>query len=450
MATDFKLPSLGENISSGDVVSVLVNEGDDIQVNQGVLEIETDKAVVEVPSSTAGKVSKIYVKKGQTVKIGDPLIAIEAGGAATESKPAAAAQPAKAEPPKPQPPKPQPAAAAKAPEPKPAEKKPEPAPAARAPSKPAEPAPVSSNGGAGRRQAVEEADDEPVRAGVAAAAGPSTRRLARELGVDIGHIQGTGPSGRITGEDVVAAVRHSTAQSSSGSKAGKSHLPEGVESRDNWGLVSRQPMPRIRKTIAANMVRSTSTIPHVTNFDDADITELERIRKGTQADYVDAGIKLTMMPFVMKAVAQALHVHHLLNASLDMEQEEIIYKDYVNLGVAVDTERGLVVPVVRNVERLSIRQLAQALAEISEKAKTGKFAIEDQNGGSFTISNLGAIGGTYSTPIINPPQVGILLLGRSRKLPVVMDDNKIEPRLMMPLSISYDHRLVDGAAAAGS
>ena len=441
MATDFKLPPLGENISSGDVVSVLVNEGDEIQANQGVLEIETDKAVVEVPCSAAGKVSKIYVKKGQTVKIGDPLITavgsraarggrIEAGRRSQArhrrtSRQSAGTQAGREK--------------------------------ARAGSggqglRPVAPSPLAASSN-GVRLLVslrsKNRTEEPARARCAqAAAGPSTRRLARELGVDISHIQGTGPSGRITREDVVAAVRHSTAQSSSGSKAGKSHLPEGVESRDNWGLISRQPMPRIRKTIAANMVRSTSTIPHVTNFDDADITELERIRKGTQADYVDAGIKLTMMPFVMKAVAQALRVHHLLNASLDMEQEEIIYKDYVNLGVAVDTERGLVVPVVRNVERLSIRQIAMALAEISEKAKTGKFAIADPHRGSFTISNLGAIGGTYSTPIINPPQVAILLLGRSRKLPVVIDDNKIEPRLMMPLSLSYDHRLVDGAAAS--
>ncbi len=206
-------------------------------------------------------------------------------------------------------------------------------------------------------------------------------------------------------------------------------------------------MTKIRKTIAVNMLKSVSTIPHLTNFDDADITELERIRKGGLADYVDANIKLTMMPFVIKAIAQSLKLHPLLNCSVDMENEQIIYKQYVNIGMAVDTDRGLVVPVIRNADRLSIPRIAQALSTIAEQARKAQLTLDDMRGSTFTISNLGAVGGTYSTPIINHPDVAILLTGRSRKMPVVVDD-KVEIRLMMPLSLSYDHRVVDGATAA--
>ncbi len=207
-------------------------------------------------------------------------------------------------------------------------------------------------------------------------------------------------------------------------------------------------MSAIRRSIATNMARSSATIPHVTNFDDADITELERIRKGGMADYVGTEIKLTMMAFVMKAVAQSLKLHPILNASVDMDSEQIIYKQYVNLGVAVDTERGLVVPVVRDVDQMSIPRIAQSLTALSESARKANFTLNDLRGGTFTISNLGAVGGTYSTPIINPPEVAVLLVGRSRKLPIVGEGDKLDVRLMMPLSLSYDHRIVDGAAAA--
>lgn len=428
MAFELKLPNLGENIDAGDVVNVLVKEGDTIAANQGVVEIETGKATVEIPSPQAGKVTKVHVAKGQSVPIGAVLVTLEAGAAAPAAKPdKAPSTPAPAKAPA------QPAAQKPAPPPAP----PQPAPAS------APPAAVSGNGGAPRPA------PQPVVAESAAnaPAGPSTRRLARELGVDIQRVVGTGPGGRITREDIVAAVRSQAERAPVAATLKPAVVPEGVEGRDNWGVVRRQPLSRIRKTIAANMVHSATTIPHVTNFDDADITELERIRITSSDDYAKSGIKLTMMPFVMKAVAQSLRLHPLLNSSLDMEQGQIVYKDYVNVGVAVDTERGLVVPVVRDVDRLNIPMVAQALAEVAEKARNNKFAPDDQNGGTFTISNLGAIGGQYSTPIINPPQVAILLVGRSRKLPVVVDD-KIEVRLMMPLSLSYDHRLIDGAAAA--
>ena len=207
-------------------------------------------------------------------------------------------------------------------------------------------------------------------------------------------------------------------------------------------------MSKIRKTIAANMVRSATTIPHLTNFDDADITELEGLRKESAESYADGGIKLTSLAFVLKAVALALKQHPTLNASIDTQRGEIIYKHYVSLGVAVDTDRGLIVPVLRDVDKMSIPQIAQGIPALAEKVRSGQQTLDDLRGGTFTISNLGAVGGQYSTPIINHPEVAILLAGRSRKMAVVTKDDKIEPRLVLPLSLSYDHRLVDGAAAS--
>jgi pyruvate dehydrogenase E2 component (dihydrolipoamide acetyltransferase) len=444
--TDFKLPDLGENIASGDVVSLLVKEGDVVKPQQDVIEIETEKAVIPVPSSFGGKVAKIHVKPGETVKVGQVLLSLEEAVTAATAKPsvAPAQSAAKAE-------SPAKTAAKQTPqrhEPAKTQSRPTAAPAAERPRAPVpreengrktEPIPKRSTAPSTRRAVAEEDGVEPSSAAVAAA-GPAVRRLARELGVELSRVRGTGPDGRILREDVIAAVRHAT------STAPAAPLP-GTQDRDAWGPIRREAMPKIRKTIAANMVRSASTIPHLTNFDDADITELERIRKGSVADYAGTSAKLTSLVFVMKAVALALRQHPLLNASLDMESGEIIYKDYVNLGIAVDTPRGLVVPVVRDVDRLTIPHIAQSLTTLSEKAKATQYTLDDLRGGSFTISNLGSIGGTYSTPIINYPEVAILLVGRSRKLPVVIED-RIEPRLMMPLSLSYDHRLVDGAAAA--
>jgi pyruvate/2-oxoglutarate dehydrogenase complex dihydrolipoamide acyltransferase (E2) component len=267
------------------------------------------------------------------------------------------------------------------------------------------------------------------------------------LGVDLSRVTGSGPGGRITEEDVKKAVRESTLHSPMPPKRTPS-IPDATPSQDQYGATQVQRLPKIRKTIAVNMARSSQNIPHVTNFDDADITDLEKIRKGSMADYVGTDVKLTMMAFVMKAVAHSLQLHPTINATLDLENDQIIYKDYVNLGVAVDTPRGLVVPVLREVDRLTIPQIAQSLTEISVRARNNQFGMDDMRGGTFTISNLGAIGGIYSTPIINPPEVAILLIGRSRKLPVVLENDEVKVRLMMPLSLSYDHRLVDGAAAA--
>lgn len=293
------------------------------------------------------------------------------------------------------------------------------------------------------------------------------RKFAREVGIDLQTVQGTGEHGRITREDVLEAVRQANQAvrtngsnapaSSSGSTSTATRVSNntgatlaetvGEPANDPWGRVRIEKMTKIRKTIAAKMHESWTSVPRVTNVDDADVTELERIRQTSKDDYAERGIKLTSLPFVIKSVAMALRSHPTLNASIDMENGTIIYKDYVNIGIAVDSERGLVVPSLRNADQLSIPEIARKLQQIAEMVRTGSFGVDDLRGSTFTISNLGAVGGVYSSPIVNTPEVAILLVGRSRKMPVVVDD-AIVPRLMMPLSLSYDHRLVDGAAAA--
>ncbi|MFH1918856.1 MAG: dihydrolipoamide acetyltransferase family protein [Planctomycetota bacterium] len=400
MNIEFKLPELGENVENGDVVKILVREGQVIAANDGVCELETDKAVVEIPCPHAGKITTIHVKKGETVLVGQTLLTLEAA----EEEPAGGQ------------------------------------PIAETPAVEA----LSESSAA-------LADKPPVapEAGAAASvqgpipAGPAARRLARELGVDLGRISGTGQRGRITPEDVKSA---SQATPEAGMRLPDRAVPPGEPGRDAWGPIRRERMPKIRRTIAAQMLKSATTIPHVTNFDDADVTDLEAIRKSVPPGYLGEDVKLTAMPFLLRAVALALRQHPTLNASLDDQTEEVVYKQYVNLGVAVDTPRGLVVPVLRGVDRMSIPQIARQLRSLAQRARAAEFAIEELRGGTFTISNLGAVGGSYSTPIINHPEVAILLLGRSRWMPAVRDA-KIEPRLFMPLSLSYDHRLVDGATA---
>ncbi|MGA0039015.1 MAG: 2-oxo acid dehydrogenase subunit E2 [Pirellulales bacterium] len=424
MATPFNLPDLGENIASGDVVSVFVSPGDVLTPGQSLLEVETDKAVIEVPCTPGGRVAEVLVKKGDTVQVGQALVMLEAAGSAAAPAPAAAppaAAPAA------------PVAAPVAPAPQPA------APVSQAPtpaSRPAAPPPAPA-----APVAAERADAASAPEAVLEPAGPAVRRLARELGVDLARVTGTGPHGRILREDVVAAVREA------GKNVGARQPSAGSGERDDWGPIRREAMSRMRRTIAANMVRSVTEIPHLTNFDDADVTELERLRKASSKEYAESGVKLTALAFVIKAVSLSLRQHPGVNATVDMENGQLIYKDYVNIGLAVDTPRGLVVPVLRDVDEMSIPQVARAIVSTAEKAKSASYAVEDLRGGTFTISNLGAVGGTYSTPIINYPEVAILLVGRSRKLPMVCEDG-IEPRMMMPLSLSYDHRVIDGAMAA--
>ncbi|MGB9689488.1 dihydrolipoamide acetyltransferase family protein [Thermogutta sp.] len=427
MTVEFKVPNLGENVSSGDIVNVLVKEGDTIIGNQPVVELETDKAVVEIPCPYAGKISKVLVKKGDTVKVGQTILIVEEEGAAAGPAPSRPPAGESAQAPKPVP----------VTEPKVTGKEAQPAV-----SPPAEvaPAPSKSPVSAERPANDGRSSTEPIPAG------PAVRRLARELGIDLRTVTGTGRFGRITPEDVQKAAGGLVAARVSVGVPSPV-VPPGEPDRDNWGSIRREKMSKIRKTIAAQMTKSWTTIPRVTNFDDADVTDLENLRKSVPPDFVGPGIKLTMMPFVMRAVAIALRHHPLLNASIDEQNEQVIYKEYVNLGIAVDTPRGLVVPVVRNADKLSIPELARALATVAQKARNVDFTVDDLRGGTFTISNLGAVGGTYSTPIINYPEVAILLVGRSRWMPVVRD-GQIVPRYMMPLSLSYDHRLVDGATAA--
>ena len=475
MAIEIKLPSLGEGVESGDVLEVYVKVGDTVKKDQALFELETDKATVAVPSPQAGKVLSITVKEGETVKVGQVVGTLEGVAGAAAPAPSAPVQvsapaaPAQAS-----------APAAPAASVAPAQVAPvaatsapvAPAPVAPAPVKPSvvtpaplSPAPISASVNPVSSSQV--SDDDVI------AAGPAIRRFAREVGVDLTGVTGSGEHGRITREDVLSIVRNASQQQStkqsaapaasapvaapsgagseSGSRSasGKSSGERpGTAATDDFGPIRVDRLTKIRKTIANQMDKSWSTVPRVVNFDDADVTELEAFRQSSKDDYASRGIKLTTMPFLIKAIATGLKHHPALNAMIDMENDQIIYKDYVNLGIAIDTERGLVVPTLKNADRMSIPDIAYALSELSNRVRNNDFAVSDLRGGTFTISNLGAIGGTYSTPIVNVPEVAILLVGRSRKLATVMDDDSIKPRLMMPLSLAYDHRLVDGATAA--
>lgn len=424
MPVEIKLPELGDGIESADVLEVLVSVGDTIAKDDGIVELETDKATAVVPTPKSGVIKEIKVAEGDTVSVGTVLLMIdEADGSANSS-----AEPqelpsetAESVPAKEQPKEPTPEPPAPTPEP--------PAPVVSREQKTPEPiesVPASSSASFG-------VDPNEI------AAGPAMRRFAREVGVNLGQVTGTGPGGRITRNDILGVVR------AGGAKA--QPQVQGQGQQDEYGNIRVEKLSRMRRTIANQMTQSWTTVPRVTNFDDADVTDLENIRQTSKADYAARGIKLTSMPFIIKACAMALRDHPVINASLSEDSQHVVYKEYVNIGVAVDTERGLVVPSMRNADELSIPQIASHLSEMAEKVRMNDFSVEDLRGGTFTISNLGAIGGTYSTPIINVPENAIILVGRSRKMPVVVGD-EILPRLMMPLSISYDHRLVDGAAAA--
>ena len=482
MATEIKLPSLGEGVESGDVLEIYVKVGDVVKPEQSLLELETDKATVAVPSPLSGKILSIAIQEGDTVKVGQVIGTIEATAAASSQASSQAPTPAPpaASAPKPTAPSPAPAAAVNvaqvAAPVAPAPLAPAPlatAPVAPKPIAPPKPtaAPIAAAVSASGASSSPAQDSDEV-----IAAGPAIRRFAREVGVDLSGVSGTGESGRITREDVLAIVRHqgqaaaakpaaSAPASSASSPAlgapansgvdspAKAAASKGIEkpgtpATDDYGPIRVDRMTKIRKMIANQMDKSWSSVPRVVNFDDADVTELEAFRQSSKDDYASRGIKLTTMPFLIKAVATALKHHGALNAQIDSENDQIIYKDYVNLGIAVDTDRGLVVPTLKNADRMSIPDIAYALADLSNRVRNNDFAVSDLRGGTFTISNLGAIGGTYSTPIVNGPEVAILLVGRSRKMPMVMQDDSIKPRLMMPLSLAYDHRLVDGATAA--
>jgi pyruvate dehydrogenase E2 component (dihydrolipoamide acetyltransferase) len=406
VATEFKLPDLGEGVEAGDVVTVLVSEGDTIEQEQGVVELETDKALIEVPSGIAGTITKIHVSAGDRIPVGATLITVEESGGAAE---APAEEPAET-----------PADTTPAPQAQP-KSTPESAVQSEAPVAPA-PAPV---------------EGDPIPAA------PATRRMARELGVDLTQVSGTGSGGRIVQDDVKTHVRSGQSVAPSVGTPTAPPLPDFSK----WGDIQRQPLSKIRQVIGKNMSVAWSQIPHVTQFDKADATDLEAFRQRNKAAAETHGGRLTPTVLILKAVITALKAFPQANASLDVAANELIIKNYYNLGIAVDTERGLMVPVIKDVDRKDIFQLAAELTSIGERARTNKIGLDELQGGTFTVTNLGSLGVGAFTPIVNHPEVAILGLGRSVEEAVVRN-GRIEPRLMMPIAFSYDHRVVDGADGA--
>ena len=417
MATEFKLPELGENIKEGDVTSVLVKEGDVISADQAVLEIETGKATVEIPTTVAGKILKIHVKEGTKAKIGQVILTVdESSAGAAKSKPAATAK--KEEAPKAETPKEEPAA--------------KPAVPAKAPAaKPAATAPAAKSTSSVLTQSSSTVP-----------ASPSTRQFAREIGVDINEVEGTQPGGRVSVEDV---KRYSRDNRAGGGRGGPIAAP--LPDFSKWGDIEAESLSNVRAATAQHMAVSWSNIPHVTIHDNVDITEIEKFRKSAKSKADAAGVKLTLTAFLIKILASALKVHPKFNSSLDLAHNQLILKKYVNVGVAIDTERGLVVPVIRNVDGLNAIQIASALGNLSERAKARKIPPEEMQGGSITITNIGGIAGTFFTPIVNWPEVAILGVGRATMQPTLVE-GFFQPRLMMPISLSFDHRVIDGADGA--
>ncbi len=424
MPIEIKLPELGENLASGDVLDIKVAAGDTVTAGQTLLEVEAEKSTVEVPAPVAGKIAQLLVKKGQSIKVGQTLFLIDEASGGNASK-APAKEPASSA-------KSEPAPAAKPAEEKPAKAAAEPAPAeAKKESQPAAKAEV--NHVPPPAPAIQSGDVKTVPAG------PATRRLARELGIDLAQVAATGKNGRVTEDDVKTYVKALASGSQSPGRTGAPALPYFSK----WGTVERQPLEGIRKKTAEQMSLAWSLIPHVTQHDLADITELEAFRK--QQDTKTT--RLTVTAFALKAAAVALQQFPQFNSSLDIAAGQLIQKRYYHIGVAVDTDRGLLVPVFRDVDKKSVHDLAQELSVVAEKARQRKVGLEDLRGGSFTITNLGGIGGTSFTPIVNWPEVAILGISRGKLQPVYRD-GQLTPRLMLPLSLSYDHRVIDGADAA--
>lgn len=425
-----KVPDIG-GFEGVEVIDVLVSSGDTVAVDDSLITLESDKATMDVPSTQAGTVAEVHVEVGSKVSEGDPIVTLEAEGeergAEAEEKPAP--EPARE-------PDPEPEAEPKS-EPEP-ESEPEPAPApASAPEPPPRPGTSSWE--------TPIFDEESFRN---AHASPAVRAFARELGVDLGQVEGSGRKGRITREDVQAHVKERLAGAAPAAAAGATPglPPMPVIDFSKFGDVERVEMTRIQKRSGPNVHRSWLHVPHVTQHDEADVTELEAFRKGLKKEAEIRGVKLTPVAFVLKAVAAALRQHPRVNSSLDPDGEHLILKRYVHVGIAVDTEGGLVVPVVRDVDRKGIWELATDLQEISEAARAGKMKPDQIQGASFTVTSLGGIGGTAFTPIVNAPEAAILGLSRHQWKPV-WDGASFVPRLILPLSLSYDHRIVDGALA---
>jgi pyruvate dehydrogenase E2 component (dihydrolipoamide acetyltransferase) len=527
---EFKVPELGENVSQGDVAKILVKVGDTIARDQPVIELETDKATIEVPSSVAGVVKDIKVKQGDKVQVGAVILTVDENGAGgaqepeekqagtataqpAEAEQQAEAEPAAAEPAEqakeePSSPKPAEKAKAQAASPKPAEQAtaadqkvvamprresfPQPAPPqAPASPKPAEQAKAGPGSpkpaeqvktGPGSPKPAEQAKAGPgspkpaeqAKAGpgspkpaeqakaaepqaappsrpsdaLAAPAAPSVRRLAREIGVDINEVHGSGQDARISQEDVKEHARRilSSVGTTQARGTGQPAAAVPLPNFEKWGEVDRQPMSNIRRKTAEHLSHAWNTIPHVTQFDKADITPMEELRAKFKAQVEEAGGKLTVTAVLVKVLAAAVKQFPQFNASLDAEHNAIIYKKYVNVGVATDTEYGLLVPVIRNADHKNITEIAVEMQQLSEKARAKKLSLDEMSGGGMSISNLGGIGGTYFTPIVNWPEVAILGVSRG-VTESVWRGSAFEPRQMLPLSLSYDHRVIDGADA---
>lgn len=413
MSRTFSLPDLGEGLTEAEIVAVLVREGDVIKEDVPLLEVETDKAQVEIPSPMGGRVEKIHVEPGQTVKVGAPLVTFGDAPAGTVTPPT------------------RPTAAASTPPAAPAR--------AAAPALPA---------------ATERAPG-PV------AATPATRRLARELGVDLKAVRGSGPGGRVLDEDVRTAAAGSRPAPAPTTGPAKPVAPAGpakplasgglevppLPRFEQWGPVERAPLSHLRRAIALRMTLSATLIPHVTHFDRADITDLDAVITRNLEAARSKGVTLTLTAFLLKAAALALLRHPAFNASLDPAAGEVILKRYYHLGVAVATERGLIVPVLREVDRKPVLEIARELGALAQRVREGKASLEDLRGGTFTVTNIGALGGTAALPIINYPEVAILGVARGRLEPVVRQ-GQIVPRLMLPLTLTFDHRVADGADGA--
>lgn len=448
MTTEIKLPELGENLEGGEVLDLKVADGDTVREGQTLLEVEAEKSTVEVPAPMAGLIRRILVKKGDAIKVGQTICLMDAESpaptdGAQSDKASAAPTPASEPEPKaaartpPQEPTPEEeeavatAAAQSAP---PAGKKPAAPPAGngqRAAPGPAEPAP---------RTAARTAPPGPPSGSDLTLAGPATRRLARELGVDLHQVQGTGRGGRVTEDDVKAYVRQlATGVAAHGYAVQAPPLPDFA----HWGPIEQRPLAAIRRRTAEQMSLAWNLVPHVTQHDQADITDLDVFRRQQEG----TGPRLTVTAFALRAAANALKQFPQFNSSLDLPNGQLIIKRYYHIGVAVDTEHGLLVPVLRDVDKKSVRELAQELADVADRARQRKLSAEEMRGGSFTITNLGSIGGTGFSPIVNYPQVAILGLSRARLQPVIRD-GQVQPRLVLPISLSYDHRVIDGADAA--
>ena len=439
--TEFKLPNLGDGVAAGDVLRVLVKVGDTLAVDQAVLELETDKATLEVPSSVSGKVTDLKVKQGDKVTPGQVILVVDpaAGGGKAASAPAAELATA-------------PTAAAAASGPGEAD-----GPIDRPMMMAAESGPGQADGPIDRPMAADKvltfAASRPAApapsAGLAVPAAPSVRRLARELGVDLHQVPGSGPKGRISQDDVKTFTKSVMASLGGGGQravATVSGASVALPDFSKWGAVERKAMNGIRRKTSEHLSHAWTAIPHVTQFDKADVTNLEVVRKQYRAEVEKAGGNLTVTSIACKIVASALKVFPQFNASVDAAGEAIVYKKYIHVGIAVDTENGLLVPVVRNADQKNLTQISVDIQALAEKAKARKLSLDEMSGGSMSISNLGGIGGTAFTPIVNWPEVAILGISRGAMEPK-WNGTAFEPRQMLPLSLSYDHRLIDGADA---